>query len=166
MTSKRLLGASLSLATMLTQVACSAESAATPVPETSGTTTKAPSAESKSTVILPEGTPLIVRTSSAVSINSNESGKTFSAVLEQPVLQDSREIASKGARVEGKIVEMDKGARVLQLTGLEIGGQFIYISTNSAIPAEIAVIPTESVLNFELSAAVTVAAAQVGSKPR
>ena len=179
MTSKRFVGASLSVAVVLSQAACSADRAATPVPEASAKpVTSNPTRASTGTVILPEGTLLAVRTSGALSTNSSETGQTFSATLEQPVLQDGREVALKGARVEGKILDGEKGGRIkgvsgitVQLTGLEIGGQFIYISTNSVTmnasttqrqDAKIEV----GALNFELSSPVTIAAAQVGSKPK
>jgi hypothetical protein len=80
-----------------------------------------------------------VRTTVALSTNSQQAGQTFSANLEEPLVYDGREIAPKGAKVEGKIVQADKGGRVkdraslsVQLTGLHTtGGNFVEISTNS-----------------------------------
>jgi len=179
MTSKRFVAASLSVAVVLSQAACSADRAATPVPETSAqAVTSSPTSASTGTVVLPEGTLLAVRTSGALS-TSSETGQTFSATLEQPVLQDGREVALKGARVEGKILDADKGGRIkgdagitVQLTGLEIGSQFIYISTNSVtLKANTPKSKDDAKIgagemNFELSAPVTVAAVQIGSKPK
>ena len=180
MKSKRFVGASLSVAVVLSQAACSADRAATPVPETSAqAVTSSPTSASTGTVVLPEGTLLAVRTSGSLSTNSSETGQTFSATLDQPVLQDGREVALKGARVEGKILDADKGGRIkgdagitVQLTGLEIGSQFIYISTNSVtLKANTPKSKDDAKIgagemNFELSAPVTVAAVQIGSKPK
>ena len=88
---------------------------------------------------LPEGTPLTVRTTVALSTNTHQAGQTFSAHLEDPVVYGGREIAAKGAEVEGRIVQADKGGRVkdrasltVQLTGLHTtGGHVLEISTNS-----------------------------------
>jgi hypothetical protein len=90
-------------------------------------------------VILPEGTALAVRTTTALSTNSHVAGQTFIGHLERPLLLDGREIAPSGAEVEGTVVESDKGGRVkgrarlaVQLTRLHTaGGQVVEISTNS-----------------------------------
>jgi hypothetical protein len=90
------------------------------------------------TVVLPEGTPLTVRTTSTLSTKTLEAGQTFTANLEQPLLLNGREIAPKGAEVQGAIVDADKGGRVkdvatlsVRLTGLEVAGKIVEISTNT-----------------------------------
>jgi hypothetical protein len=62
----------------------------------------------------------------------------FTAHLEQPLFYSGREIVPKGAKVEGEIVEADKGGRVkdraslaIQLTRLDTAGGQIEISTNT-----------------------------------
>jgi len=89
-------------------------------------------------VVLPEGTLLAVRTISTLSTNVQEAGQKFTASLSQPVLLAGREIVARGAQVEGTIVDADKGGRVkgvagltVRLTGLQVGGQFVDISTNT-----------------------------------
>jgi len=125
---------SLSLAAVLLQAGCSAESAETQNPREPGTR----SAGSSNTVVLPEGTVLVVRTTTALSTKSQQAGHTFAASLEQALMHAGREIAAKGARVEGTIVDADKGGRVKEvasltvgLTGLEVNGKSVDISTNS-----------------------------------
>jgi hypothetical protein len=143
MKSNALLTISLSLAALLVQAGCSAESAATEGVRRSGTTggartaTNQPSAPS-TTVVLPEGTVLVVRTTSTLSTKTQESGQTFSASLQQPLMLGGREIAPKGADVEGRIVDADEGGRVkgvasltVGLTGLEVGGKSLDIATNT-----------------------------------
>ncbi len=225
MRASTLLGVSLALAAVLVQAGCNQHSGSTPdavAPEkTAGargggsgaTRTAKPRAN---TVTLPEGTPLAVRTTIALSTNTQEAGQTFTAHLEQPLLHGGREIAPIGAEVQGKIVEADKGGRVkdraslaVQLTRLHTAGGQVEISTStitreakatkgkdaakigigSGVGAAIgaiagggrgaaigaaagagagtgavlatrgdpAVIPSETLLNFQLRAAVTVA---------
>jgi hypothetical protein len=122
MRSKTLFTASLFLTAIFIQSGCSMESATT----------------SAQAVTLPAGTSLVVRTSSMLSTKTQEAGQTFTASLEQPLLHDGREIASKGARVEGKIVTADDGGRVkgvasltVRLTGVQTSGQLLDISTNT-----------------------------------
>ncbi|HSB18139.1 MAG TPA: hypothetical protein VLE22_27045 [Bryobacteraceae bacterium] len=91
------------------------------------------------TVTLPEGTPLTVRTTTALSTNTQEAGQTFTAHLEKPLVYGGREIAPNGAVVQGRIVEADKGGRVkdraslaVQLTRLHTaGGHVVEISTST-----------------------------------
>ena len=64
-----------------------------------------------SLVTLPEGTPIVVRTTSVMSTKTHQAGQSFTAQLKQLVL-DRREIAPKGAEVKGTIVESDPGGRV------------------------------------------------------
>ncbi len=144
MRSKTLLSVSLSLAAILVQAGCSTDSAANEIPAGPGQTTGARAATTRradpapSTVVLPEGTVLVVRTTSTLSTKTQQSGQRFSASLEQPLLVAGHEIAPKGANVEGAIVDADDGGRVkgvasltVGLTGLEINGKSVDISTNS-----------------------------------
>jgi hypothetical protein len=133
----------LCLAAALTNAACGSKPAVTTDP-ISGITTTVANGEPASTrrnaitVILPEGTPLTIRTTSTLSTKTQETGQTFTGSLDQSLLQDGQEIASKGARVEGKITDADDGGRVkgvasigVQLTGLEVGDEFIHLSTST-----------------------------------
>ena len=90
------------------------------------------------TVTLPEGTELKVRTTSTLSTKTNKTGDTFTASLEEPLVEGDWVIAPKGSTVEGRIAEADEGGRVkgvaslaIQLTQLETAdGQTIPIDTN------------------------------------
>lgn len=90
-------------------------------------------------VTLPEGTPLVVRTTSTLSSKMQQAGHSFTAHLEEPLVLDGREIVSKGAVVEGLVVGSDKGGRVkgratlaVQMTKLHVaGGQVVEISTGT-----------------------------------
>lgn len=89
-------------------------------------------------LILPAGTQLSVRTTNTLSTNSQVSGQTFTAHLSQPLLYNGREIAPKGAEVDGQIVDSDKGGRVkdraslaVQLTSLNANSGQVRILTNT-----------------------------------
>ena len=90
------------------------------------------------TVTLPEGTELKVRTTSTLPTKTNKTGDTFTASLEEPLVEGDWVIAPKGSTVEGRIAEGDEGGRVkgvaslaIQLTQLETAdGQTIPIDTN------------------------------------
>jgi len=140
-----LLGVSLAIAAVLVQAGCSSDNASSQDGLTpDGTATAQGGAGDAArpqadTVTLPEGTPLTVRTTIALSTNTHQAGQAFSTHLEDSLVYDGREIAPKGAAVEGRIVHADKGGRVkdrasltVQLTGLHTtGGQVVEISTTS-----------------------------------
>jgi hypothetical protein len=138
MRASTLLGVSLAVAAVLAQAGCGKDSALSQDGVTPETTAAAAQVQAD-TVTLPEGTQLTVRTATALSTNTHQAGQTFSAHLEDPLVYNGREIAAKGAEVEGRIIEADKGGRVkdrasltVQLTGLHTtGGQVLEISTNS-----------------------------------
>jgi hypothetical protein len=64
------------------------------------------------TVTIVAGTMLSVRLQEALSSDRNMAGDSFQAVLEQPVVVDGFVIAEKGSRVEGKVLEVDRGGKV------------------------------------------------------
>lgn len=64
------------------------------------------------TVTIAAGTMLSIRLQEALSTDRNMAGDTFQAVLEQPVIVDGLVIAEKGSRVEGKVLESDRGGKV------------------------------------------------------
>jgi hypothetical protein len=62
-------------------------------------------------VTLQPGTVIAIRLSEALSSDKNEKGDSFFATLDQPLSADGFVIAERGARVEGKIVDVVRGAR-------------------------------------------------------
>ena len=88
---------------------------------------------------LPAGTALTVRTTNSLSTKSVQSGETFTASLEDPIMDGSRVVAQKGATVYGKVVNADTGGRVkgvasltIRLTELQTAdGQRLAINTDS-----------------------------------
>ena len=90
-------------------------------------------------VTLPEGTPLVVRTATALSTRTQRTGQSFTAYLDQPMFLNGREIVPRGAELEGRIVESDSGGRVkgratlaVRMTRLHTGGgRVVEISTGT-----------------------------------
>lgn len=72
----------------------------------------APSAPAPKPVTAPAGTPVVVRTTTAISTKEMKSGESFTATLQQPLVVDGVTLAPKGAEVEGIVVESDPGGRV------------------------------------------------------
>lgn len=86
---------------------------------------------------IPAGTTITVRLAEALSSKKNQPGDVFSGTLDQPIVVDGFAIAERGARVQGKLADVQqaghvKGASqlVLQLTKVHTSdGQDIAIST-------------------------------------
>lgn len=80
-------------------------------------------------VILAEGTKIKVRTTSALSTKTTQTGERFVATLADPIVQNGVVIAERGATVNGRVVESDAGGRVkgravisIRLSSLETAG--------------------------------------------
>ena len=91
------------------------------------------------TVTVPVGTSVTVRLNSTLSSEKNIAGDSFSAVLESPLVVNDIVLAERGAKVEGKIVEVDRSGRVkgsarlaLALTRIQLSdGQRVELKTDS-----------------------------------
>src|SRR6185436_14634170 len=59
-------------------------------------------------VTLMEGTVLKVRTATAISTNTHQTGDTFVGTLHEPLIEGTRVVAAKGARVEGLVADANK----------------------------------------------------------
>ncbi|HTQ53198.1 MAG TPA: hypothetical protein VMI94_01995 [Bryobacteraceae bacterium] len=107
-----------------------------PAPEPAPTPEPAPPAEQAApTVTLAAGTPLPVRLGQALSSEHNQVGDTFTATLDKPLTAGGFVIAERRARVEGRIVSLQKGSHAvleLELTKLDTSdGQHVFIQTES-----------------------------------
>jgi hypothetical protein len=63
-------------------------------------------------LVIPAGTPLTVRLQSEVSSASAQSGDTFDAVLDEPVVVKGETMIPRGANVTGRVVAANKGGRL------------------------------------------------------
>jgi hypothetical protein len=100
---------------------------------------RAPEPKKPQVVTIPSGTLLTVRLDEALSSERNQDGDTFRATLDSPLVVDGLVIAERGSRVEGRVVETEKGGRVQGLARLAVAlttftssdGQKIKIQTES-----------------------------------
>ena len=88
------------------------------------------SANSSSSVIIPAGTRISVRTIDAIDSTKNRVGYRFQASLEQALWVDGRMVVPKGADVYGRLDESKETGTFagrsqlkLQLTGIVVNGQ-------------------------------------------
>ncbi len=72
------------------------------------------------TVTLTEGTQISIRLAERLSSDVNMSGDEFSATLDKPVVVDGFVIAERGAKVMGKISEVDKAGRLKGVSRLAL----------------------------------------------
>jgi hypothetical protein len=124
------------------QPAASAPAASTPKPATTAAAPKpaapAPAATARA-LSLAAGTALKVRTTRTLSTKTLQSGDSFEAVLDEPLVAGGRELFPKGATVMGRVVESDPGGRVKGVASMTItlnmlhgaDGQAFDISTNT-----------------------------------
>lgn len=97
-------------------------------------------AYAQTAVTVPAGTALRVRTTSTLSTKTQQAGNGFTATLDSPLVVGGREVARRGAVVQGRVVESDKGGRVkgrahieVQLTSLTMSdGRIVPIATGTA----------------------------------
>jgi hypothetical protein len=87
--------------------------------------------------------PIAVNTTSTLSTDTNTAGELFTATLAEPIVDGDWVIAKRGARVEGVIVEADKGGKTKGVASLSVAlrrltladGRTIELDTN-AVTAE------------------------------
>jgi len=107
-------------------------------PESTAPKAEAPIFSRPDPVIIPQGTPIKIRTDSALSTKTATSGETFTATLTAPLVVDGKEVAPAGARVQGKVVNSDEGGRVkgvasisVRLTSIHVGNRDVAITTGT-----------------------------------
>jgi len=91
------------------------------------------------TVTIPVGTSVSVRINTTINSEKNVAGDSFSATLDAPLVINDIVLAERGARVDGKVVEVDRSGRVkgtaritLALTGILLSdGQKVELKTDA-----------------------------------
>ncbi|MBE0660602.1 MAG: hypothetical protein IH602_23105 [Bryobacteraceae bacterium] len=91
------------------------------------------------TYTVPAGTPVSVRTVSAISTKTATDGAPFEATLHQPLEVDGYTVAAKGATVKGIVAQSDPGGRVKGVASLTVslqsietaGGEVVKIDTTN-----------------------------------
>jgi hypothetical protein len=100
---------------------------------------RAPAPPPARTVTIPAGTLISARLSETLESDKMHPGDSFLAVLDSPLVVDGLVIAEKGARVEGRVVEVEQAGRVkgraalgIQLVRFETSdGQRVAIQTET-----------------------------------
>lgn len=124
------------------------ETAATATPENA---TSAPATELKVTGVAPEpakvvvpvrksvsipsGTAVKIRTDSAISTKSAQTGDEFTGILSEPLKVEGKQIAPRGAAVTGAVANSDDGGRVKGVASLSLRLKTISID-GKAVPVE------------------------------
>ena len=86
---------------------------------------------------IPAGTPLTVRLQSGVSSASAQTGDSFDAVLDEPVVVKGETLIPEGADVTGRVVEANKGGRLhkpaylrITLASVHMHGKSVAVETS------------------------------------
>jgi len=85
------------------------------------------------------GTPISVRTVTALSTKTAANGTPFEATLHQPIVVDGYTVAAKGATVKGIVAQSDPGGRVKGVASMTVslqsietaGGQVVKVDTTN-----------------------------------
>lgn len=87
-------------------------------------------------ITLPDGTPIVVRTTTEISTKVANTGDPFEASLEEPLMDGATLIAPKGARVMGVVAHSDKGGRVKGRAQLEVRLQSLVAEDGQVIDVQ------------------------------
>lgn len=102
------------------------------------------------------GQTFIVRTTRVLSASTMKSGDVFAAILEEPITVDDWVVADAGAKVEGRIVEADKGGRLSGKSNLSI--ELTHLTTHDGQKVEVVTSP----VGYEAAATKGKDAAKIG----
>jgi len=93
-----------------------------------------------STATLPEGTPIIVRTLTAIDTDRNRVGDIFEATLEEPLTWGNYTVAPRGSKVKGRIAYAKESGKLtgrsqllLELTELIVNGRSYFPRTTDYV---------------------------------
>lgn len=89
----------------------------------------------KKTVSVPSGTAIKIRTDSAISTKSAQTGDEFTGILSEALKVDGKEVAPRGAAVKGVVANSDDGGRVKGVASLSLRLKTISID-GTAVPVE------------------------------
>lgn len=89
-------------------------------------------------LVLPANTAIYVRLQQSISSTTAQSGQSFSAVLDEPLVVDGQTLAPSGTAVEGKVVAARESGHLhhagylrITLSSLALNGKTVPIQTNS-----------------------------------
>jgi len=97
--------------------------------------------------LLKAGQVLTIRTTRLLSTKTMKTGDAFSAILEEPITVAEWEVAGAGAKVDGRIVEADKGGRVKGKASLTIELTALTTSDGQRVDIVTSVVGSEAAAN-------------------
>ncbi len=97
----------------------------------------APQKVPASTMVLPVGTPITIRTTTAIDTDRNRVGDVFDSTLEDALVSGSQTVAPRGALVKGRIAYAKESGKltgqsqlILELTELVVNGKSYLLRTS------------------------------------
>jgi hypothetical protein len=108
-----------------------------PAPDTtSAPPPKRAVAAASSSITLPQGTPVTIRTTTVIDTDRNRVGDTFDATLEEPVMWNDNTVFPRGTLVHGRIAYAKESGKIagqsqliLELTGIDANGRTYDVDT-------------------------------------
>jgi hypothetical protein len=92
--------------------------------------------------VVPANTVIYVRLQQALSSSSAQTGQTFAAVLDEPLLVEDQTVAPKGAEITGKVLAARESGRLrkagyvrITLSAITVNGRTFPLQTTSVIAA-------------------------------
>jgi hypothetical protein len=104
-----------------------------PAPQPENVTPPPPSPPQPRQATLNTGLLLPVRLIDALSSEKNNQGDTFAGTLDQALTVDGLVIAERGARVEGRVVSVDRGSKIKGVSTLSVELTRVHLSDGQTI---------------------------------
>ena len=114
-------------------------------------------------VTLNAGMLIPVRLIDGLSTERNNTGDAFTGTLDQPLVVDGLVIAERGARVEGRVTESDKGGRVKGVASLSVQLTRVHLSDGQTINVQTAGFEQKADTSHKTDAAKVGAGAAIGA---
>ena len=93
---------------------------------------------------LRSGMSIGVHTTSTLSTETNTAGELFTATLAEPIVDGDWVIAQRGARVEGVVVDADKGGRAKGVASLSVALRRLTLADGRTIDLQTSTVTTEA----------------------
>ena len=109
------------------------------------------------------GHVVTIRTTRELSTKTAKTGDAFSAVLEEPISVDGWVVAGPGAKVDGRVVEADKGGRIKGKASLSIELTSLTLADGRKVEIVTSPVSNEAAANRKKDAAKVGIAAGAGA---
>lgn len=122
-----------------------------------------PAAPAPNSVTLPAGTTLAVRLTDSLASDVVQQGKTFHATLDQPLVIGDFVIAERGARVDGRVVDVLEAGKVKGVASMSLELTHIRTSDGQRVPVTTATFEKEAEKSVKSDATKVAVGAGVGA---